>query len=247
MKRSKHIKLALVGAIPFALGACGSSEEGVTVSRMSTFDNVQACTDAKIPVDICSSAFMAAMNEHRRIAPVYSTQQSCEADFVKDYCQVTSDGKYMPKLGGFQITAQGEVPAQSAAATGGGSGGAGYRGGGGNDGLLTGILLGQFMSDARSPRYYSEPIYFDRDGRGNFRRSTLAQQIARGKAFSQSEQVLKGGGYTNKTGSVSNALSRQGAINPKPVSIASSSTSRGGFGSQSAARSGWGGGFSFGG
>lgn len=105
MKRSKSISLALVSTIPFALTACSdSSEEVRTVSSSKTFENIQQCVDIKVPVDVCSNSYMMALNEHKKIAPTYASQDDCEGDFVKDYCVVNDAGKWMPKLGGFQIT-----------------------------------------------------------------------------------------------------------------------------------------------
>src|SRR3546814_14226583 len=52
---------------------------------------------------------MAAMAEHRRIAPTYSNQADCDADFVADWCQQDSAGQFIPRLGGFELTAAGQV------------------------------------------------------------------------------------------------------------------------------------------
>nr|BFE93795.1 hypothetical protein GCM10020185_43310 [Pseudomonas brassicacearum subsp. brassicacearum] len=187
----------------------------------------------KLPVDICSNAYMSALSEHRRIAPVYDSQADCDADFVPDWCQQDSAGKFIPKLGGFELSADGEVtqtevdaaraqlPASEANV-----GGSGF----GN--LLTGMLIGNMLSGHRSS-YYSEPVYRYRDDRGNFGSSTLSQRVSSGSTFTKSNQA-RYGSYTDSVKS------------SKAMSVASS-TSRGGFGSQSSARSGWGGSSSSGG
>lgn len=234
MKRSKHIKLALISAIPFALAACGGDEPTHTVSQKQSFDNVQACVDAKIPVDVCSDAFMAALAEHRRNSPSYTTQAACEADFVAGYCNIGSDGQYTPRLGGFELTAEVDEPDRKGSSSSSGTTTINNytNNSGGGNGLLTGLILGHMLSD-NSPRYYSEPVYYNRDSRGQFARSTLATQIQDGHTFSQSQQVRSGNAFTASSTaarSVDSALGRSTA----------SSTSRGGFGKQATARSGWG-------
>lgn len=110
MKRSKSVSLALISTIPFALSACDSGEKVKTVTSSKTFTTFQECVDDKIPAEICSNSMVMALNEHRKNAPSYSTEAACEADFMKDYCQVSGvDGQWMPKLGGFQITESHDV------------------------------------------------------------------------------------------------------------------------------------------
>jgi uncharacterized protein YgiB involved in biofilm formation len=176
MKRSKGISLALVSTIPFALTACTDSNEEVrTVSSSKTFESIQECVDTKIPVDVCSNSYIMALNEHKKIAPTYVSQEDCDGDFVKDYCVVNEAGKWMPKLGGFQITESHDVkyrknekgdfapvveaPVQTASSgsttttttgTGGGTtiinnNTGGGHGGGGSD-FLTGMLVGHAFS-----------------------------------------------------------------------------------------------------
>jgi uncharacterized protein YgiB involved in biofilm formation len=237
MKRSKSIQLILVSTIPFALAACDSSVQQAvrTVTDKRSFETVQSCVDSKIPADICADAYMGAMALHRKEAPTYDTQTNCEADFIAGYCAAITGGQFMPKLGGFQITSDREevVPVAAGQANQAGSG----HSGGSNDGLLTGLLLGQMMSGGGA-RYYSEPVYISRDSRGSFSNSTLAKQVEGGSTFSRSQQASKGGNYaqsTTKSSSMRDALSRSKST------AAVASVTRGGFGSQASARSGWGG------
>lgn len=241
MKRSKHIQLILLSAIPFALTACGDDPQSVeqavrTVTDQRTFESVQSCVDSKLPADICADAFMSALALHRKQAPLYDTQTNCEADFIAGYCAPITGGQFMPKLGGFQITSEREEPIQPA-----GSAGSGHSGGG--DGLLTGLLLGQMMSSGGA-RYYSEPIYRGRDSRGAYNSSTLAKQIELGNKFGRSQQAIKGGGYalaSGKSSTVNSALGRKTTVvGAKPASM-NAPAARGGFGAQASARSGWGG------
>ncbi|WP_223521841.1 DUF1190 domain-containing protein [Pseudomonas sp. GL-B-19] len=235
MKRSKYVQLSLAASVAMAISGCGPTEKTYPVQKQYNFQSVQQCADEKLPVDVCSDAYMTAMAEHRRIAPVYDNQADCDADFVADWCQQDSAGKFIPKLGGFELTADGQVtqaqvdaakaqlPASET-----NTGGSGFS----TSSLLTGLLIGNMLSNNRNS-YYSQPVYRYRDNRGNYGTSTLNQRIANGSTFNRSNQAKYDGSYTN---SISKSPS-------KPVSVASS-TSRGGFGSKASARSGWGGGSS---
>ena len=232
MKRSKYVQLSLAASVAMAISGCGPTEKTYPVQKKYNFQSVQQCADEKLPVDVCSDAYMSAMAEHRRIAPVYDNQADCDADFVADWCQQDSAGKFIPKLGGFELTADGEVtqaqvdaakaqlPASEA-----NSGGSGFSG----TSLLTGLLIGNMLSNNRSS-FYSQPVYRYRDDRGSYSSSTLGQRIEKGSTFNKSNQARYGS--SNYADSIRSAS--------KPVSVASS-TSRGGFGSKASARSGWGG------
>ncbi|WP_191489655.1 DUF1190 domain-containing protein [Pseudomonas sp. FEN] len=235
MRTRSSVKLVLAGTLPLALSACGPSQDRVDVTTKNNFKSVEECVAAKVPVEVCSDAFMQALADHRRIAPTYDDQASCDSDFVPGYCQVGADGKYMPKMGGFELAMSGQVPrkdleqAQQAAAQSGGSGG------GGNGGLLTGLLLGNLLSNSGGGgRYYSQPIYDNRDSRGAYSSSTLSRQIDEGKSFSRSTQARSSSTNTYTPATLGKSLgSGSGSL--------SSTVSRGGFGSQATARSGWGG------
>lgn len=229
MKRSSYVQLSLATSISLAIAGCDDGRQNLyNLEQKLRFQSVQECVNQKIPVDVCSDAYMAALAEHRRVAPVYERQADCEADFVPGYCQTDSAGRYVPQLGGFELTASGAVTQaqmDSARAQAGASGSS-------LDGLLTGMLIGNLMSGLGGGRYYSEPVYRYRDGRGAFSTSTLGRRIEQGATFPNSQQSRYGQGYSRSTG--------------KPIST-SAATSRGGFGSQSSARSGWGGSSSVGG
>ncbi|MDF2643090.1 MAG: lipoprotein [Pseudomonas sp.] len=239
MRRSPA-KLVLASTLPLALSACGPSQDEPNFSAQANFKSVQECVEAKVPVDTCSDAYMQAMSDHRRIAPTYDDKASCEADFVPDYCQVTSDGKYMPRLGGFELGFEGNVSkealekAQAQVA----QSGSGFSG---TQGLLTGLLIGNLMSNGfGGGRYYSQPIYQTRDGS-----SSIPGQMNRGKTFSRSTQAQSSPDSRYNANTLGRNLGASGSR-----SSVSSTISRGGFGSQAAARSGWGGkssGSSFGG
>lgn len=236
MKRSKCVQLSLSAAVALAISGCQAPEKQIQVSKTFNFDSVQQCVDQKVPVDVCSDAYMTAMVEHRRIAPVYETQAECDTDFVENYCKVDSAGKFTPPLSGFQLSADGQVSesqmtqAQIAA-------GSGTSGGIGLNDVVMGMLIGNMLSGGGG-RYYSEPVYRYRDDRGSFGKSTLAKRINSGATFKNSTQAKSGVAYT----SASSKPALKPSISTKPIAV-KSTTSRGGFGSQSSARSGWGGSF----
>ncbi|POA28991.1 MULTISPECIES: DUF1190 domain-containing protein [unclassified Pseudomonas] len=233
MKRSKYVQLSLAASVAVAISGCGPTEKTYTVNQKFNFQSVQQCVDQKLPVSVCSNAYMTALTEHRRIAPLYDSQADCDADFVADWCQQDSTGKFIPKLGGFELAANGEVtqtqldaakaqlPASEVSS--GGSGGM-------VNGLLAGMLISNMLNSNRGS-YNAEPVYRYRDSRGDYSSSTLSQRIATGSSFTKSDQAKYGSGYSSSTFKSSSS---------KPISVASS-TSRGGFGSQASARSGWGG------
>ncbi|WP_122415551.1 DUF1190 domain-containing protein [Pseudomonas viridiflava] len=258
MRRSS-VKWVLVSTLPLAISGCGAADEEPNFTARASFKSVQECTESKVPVDVCSDAFMKAMSDHRAIAPVYDDKASCDADFIPDYCQVTSDGKYMPKMGGFELGFEGNVPKdaleraqQEVAQT-------APPGMSGTTGLLTGLLIGNLMSNGfgGGSRYYSQPIYQTRDDRSSgsfgYYGSSLPSQMERGKTFGSSTQARSGSGsYDRNTlgrslgssgsgsGSGSSSGSSFGSRSSSGSSV-SSTISRGGFGSQASARSGWGG------
>lgn len=256
MRRPSSTKLLLVGALPLAISGCSDPEQTVTWSVKDNFKNVQACVDAKFPVDVCSDAYIQAMVDHRKVAPVYADRAACDADFVEGYCQPTSDGQFMPQMAGFELAASGEMPKaqaeqiqQQAAQQGASSSGIGSTVAAAGAGALAGMLIGNAMSNRSAPRYHSQPVYQNRDSRGSYQTSTLSRQIEQGKTFSRSTQPQRykqddrqgsSSGYYGGSGS-SRSSSTTSSFRSNSGSSVSSSISRGGFGQQATARSGWGG------
>ncbi|WP_282412708.1 DUF1190 domain-containing protein [Pseudomonas sp. PS01299] len=219
MKRSKYVQLSLAASVALAI----SGE--VAAQEQQRFQSVEECVGAEVAADVCSNAYVAALTEHRRIAPAYDDKAKCDADFAADWCQKNSDGRFVPKLGGFKVPQNGEAPqdlnalanaqmpageaaaAQNVQST-------SHSSGGGN-GWLTGWLIGNAMSNNAN-----RTVYRDRDTRQTYNTSAQYRKIESAPATRTDTR------YDNSRS--------------KPVNVASS-TSRGGFGSQSSARSGWGG------
>ncbi|TKJ87845.1 hypothetical protein PkoCFBP13504_01875 [Pseudomonas koreensis] len=219
MKRSKYVQLSLAASVAMAI-----SGQATAADQPRSFQNVEQCVDAEVAADVCSNAYVAALTEHRRIAPAYDNKAKCDADFAADWCQKNSDGRFVPKLGGFKVPQEGE-PAQNLDAIADAQMPAGdataqnvqstshVSSGGGGNGWLTGWLIGNAMSNNAE-----RTVYRDRETRQPYNTST---QYRRAETTTRSQPDYE-------------------SSKSKPVNVASS-TSRGGFGSQSSARSGWGG------
>ncbi|MGZ9664923.1 DUF1190 domain-containing protein [Pseudomonas sp. GNP014] len=222
MKRSKYVQLSLAASVALAI----SGE--VAAQDTQRFQSVEECVGAEVAADVCTNAYVAALTEHRRIAPAYDDKAQCDADFAADWCQKNSAGRFVPKLGGFKVpqndeapqnldaVANAQMPAGEAAAAQHVQSTSHSSGGGGN-GWLSGWLIGNAMSNNAN-----RTVYRDRDDdRQTYTTSTQYRKI-------ESAPTSR-----NDTSSYDSTRS-------KSVNVASS-TSRGGFGSQSSARSGWGG------
>ena len=222
MKRSKYVQLSLAASVAMAV-----SGEAAAVDQPRHFQSVEQCVDAEVAADVCSNAYVAALTEHRRIAPAYDDKAKCDADFAADWCQKNSDGRFVPKLGGFKVPLPGEaaqnldaiadaqMPAGDTTSSNATQSTSHYSGGGGGggNGMLTGWLIGNAMSNNSN-----RTVYRDRDTRQTYNTSTQYRKI---ESAPRSQPDYE-------------------STRSKPVNVASS-TSRGGFGSQSSARSGWGG------
>lgn len=221
MKRSKYVQLSLAASVAMAI-----SGEAAAVDQPRNFQSVEQCVDAEVAADVCSNAYVAALTEHRRIAPAYDDKTKCDEDFAANWCQKNPDGRFVPKLGGFKVTQKAEaaqdldaiadapMPADDTTTTHATQTTTHYSGGGGGgNGWLSGWLVGNAMSNNSN-----RTVYRDRDTRQTYDTSTQNRKIESAPRSQPDYESSKS----------------------KPVNVASS-TSRGGFGSQSSARSGWGG------
>lgn len=227
MKRSKYVQLSLAASLATAISGCGPTEKTYDLKKKYNFQSVQQCVNEKLPANICSDAYRTAIAEHRRIAPMYISQATCDADFVAESCQKDFMGRFTPNLGGFELTAEGLVTQSQvdaaiaqAAISQASDGGSGFS--------TSSLLIGNMLSNDLT-RYRSEPVYRYRDDRDDYANSTLHQRVSNGATFGRSIQARYGSSnYTNMLRSSTQSSS---------VALA---TSRGGFGSNASARSGWG-------
>ncbi|GAB6053239.1 DUF1190 domain-containing protein [Magnetospira thiophila] len=105
MKRSRHVALVMMGASVLALTACSESEVDVGV-----FDSVDQCMITPgMTQELCTDALAQSKAEHVKVAPKYTAQADCEADFGAGQCetapyQTQSGGSvFMPMMMGFMM------------------------------------------------------------------------------------------------------------------------------------------------
>lgn len=101
MKRSRVLRLALMGSAPFVLSACSDEPEQALV-----YNNVQECeAQALLTPEQCKTEFEKAVNNHLQAAPRYAQQAACEADFGNGACQNLNSGGnwFIPAMAGFMI------------------------------------------------------------------------------------------------------------------------------------------------
>lgn len=271
MRRRSQVGLVLAGTLPFVLAGCGdSAPDTYTFNKAMTFQSVEQCMQTGVPTQTCADAFIKAKNDYNRITPDYDSKEACENEFVPDYCDVASEEDkpiWRPRMNGFSLSVEGELTEaqvtqakKEAAAS-----------GQGNDGqLLEGILLGYLLkSSMQGSLLYgpAQPTYLVRDPvaqqsqpttstgstfgnsyssshytGGGVRSSTLGEQVERGQNYSQSRQSQRyGHDYYHRSSTLGQSLRSSSGTTGLSRHAASSSTSRGGFGSHASARGGWGG------
>ena len=102
MKRSKKLKLALMGVTPLLLAGCDSSSNKTTL----IYKDVDSCAkDGVLDKDSCQYYYNRSWREHLAQAPKYNDKKSCETDFTNQ-CQQISSGEYIPTLEGFMVQQQ---------------------------------------------------------------------------------------------------------------------------------------------
>ena len=142
----------------------------------------------------------------------------------------------MPRMSGFELQTSAEVTQSQLDA--------GYAQGGGYGHVATaavaGMLLAQ-MGNSAGRHYNAQPLYAYRDGAGQ-RHGLLGQRygaagggIQRVRQDEESSSASSGGGGGGGGGSYG------GSSRNESRSASSASVTRGGFGGQATARSGWGG------
>ena len=104
MKRSRALKLSLMGASALTLVACDNSQE------VGVFETIDQCVDkAGFTRDACEANQKVAQSEHIRVSPKYTSLSDCETDFGSEKCEVapqrtTSGGSvFMPMMMGYMM------------------------------------------------------------------------------------------------------------------------------------------------
>lgn len=105
MKRSKSIALVMMGAGSLLLTAC----EEPTVEARVYKDIGQCLDDPAMDAAACEENLRAAEQQHAAVAPKYTDQAACEADFGADQCEpapyrTDSGGSvFMPMMMGYMM------------------------------------------------------------------------------------------------------------------------------------------------
>ena len=100
MKRSRFIKLAVLGAAPMLLAGCEEERPAIV------YESVEACISAaQIPEQVCREDYARAEVEHASTAPRYYSGSDCETDFGVGQCQKNNEsgGFFMPFMTGYMI------------------------------------------------------------------------------------------------------------------------------------------------
>jgi uncharacterized protein YgiB involved in biofilm formation len=105
MKRSRTIGLISMGVSVIALTACDEAKVDALV-----FDDLQQClADRDLSREQCEANYNAAREQHVAVAPKYTSQATCEADFGAEKCeqapQRTESGGsiFMPLMMGYMM------------------------------------------------------------------------------------------------------------------------------------------------
>ena len=105
MKRSKTIGLVAMSASIVALTAC--EEPAVDAAVFETLS--QCLANGDVDRSQCEADFKAAKEQHAKVAPKYTSQADCEADFGAEQCesapyQTQSGGSvFMPLMMGYMM------------------------------------------------------------------------------------------------------------------------------------------------
>jgi uncharacterized protein YgiB involved in biofilm formation len=164
------------------------------ISSTVFFENANACMWAGVASRICQSGYSSAYRQHVRIAPAYHAESDCEADFVLGECFAGDVSHlWMPWFSGFALITHARLVSPSSyslserhlpIAKG--------------DRSWWQQLQGatQTTEHATEVRYFSEPLYWERDHQGGQRLTSLREKLRNGdrlaKAFSRRPPVKPG-------------------------------------------------------
>lgn len=96
VKRSRQLKLSLLGVAPLVFTACSSEED-------LTYDKLEDCIqEGKITVQACSTAYNKANEEHLTRSPRFASQGDCAGQYGNcQYVQSGGQSFWLPLMAGF--------------------------------------------------------------------------------------------------------------------------------------------------
>lgn len=122
------------------------------------YENANACMWAGVTAEICQAGYRSAFRQHVRVAPMYREEAECEADFYPGEC--VSGARHVPWspwLSGFSLIRRSTVVS----------------------------AFGRTAEPATT-LYFSEPLYWERDGQGGSHLTTLREKLRGGEHFEHS-------------------------------------------------------------
>ena len=104
MKRSRSIRLVAMGAGLLLVAGCEEAKVDTAI-----FEDARQCEANGISAEACQADLARAREAHVQVAPKYTSQADCEADFGAAQCEVapqktTSGGSvFMPLMVGYMM------------------------------------------------------------------------------------------------------------------------------------------------
>jgi len=96
VKRSRKLRLTLLGVAPLALSACNNQED-------LTYESLDQCLkDAKVEASACSTDYREAMQQHLARSPRFNDPNSCQSQYGN--CTSYQSGGntvWLPLMAGF--------------------------------------------------------------------------------------------------------------------------------------------------
>lgn len=99
IKRSRHLRLALMAATVPVLAACDSEPTGRVMTSLE-----ECRTQTEVPVQECEAGYQKALTEHQSLAPRFDSQWQCNDQFGA--CQPLQQGSqqsWVPPMSGFLL------------------------------------------------------------------------------------------------------------------------------------------------
>jgi hypothetical protein len=138
------------------------------------YENANACMWAGVPADICRAGYRSAFRQHLRVAPMYRQVEDCENDFYPGECASSAEHlRWSPWLSGFSLVRRSSLAPNA-------------------DEALEPVTR----------LYYSEPLYWERDGQGGSHLTTLRDMLRAGQHFehaiSRHPDILPGSALSDR-------------------------------------------------
>lgn len=222
MRPRSSLKLMLTSTLPLALGACHQADTpepaaatpSVNLLVKSTFSSLRECAESPIPMEVCSLANTHALSEHRQNTFPPSHQTASNPHTRQGDCLDPEQQNLNAQMKGFELTLSGSLSRTEWNKI--------------HQPLIginavrtleafnkqTELVLASLLAGGQSTKFFSRPVYEACNNRLTSSRPTLLRNFTNGSLINHSSA-------SHNHSSASHAISR------------------GGFGNQAKARSGW--------